>query len=58
MYLKTAVTAGKPESQKDYSKIDVEGIEIFITDDLKEKVLELDWKGIWIIGQFTVAEVL
>ncbi len=56
MYLKTAVTAGMPESQKGYTKGSVQGIEFFIMDELKGKVLEIDWKGIWGIGQFTVSE--
>ena len=56
MYLKTAVIAGKPESQKGYTKEQVQGLEFFIMDDLKGKVLEIDWKGIWLLGQFTVSE--
>lgn len=56
MSLKTAVKAGKPESVDDYEKTQVNGVEVYLSEELKNKNLKINRLGWWKIGWFVVSE--
>jgi len=56
MNLNPVVRAGKPASEKDYEKTQVEGIDIYLSNELKKKVLKINRWGWGRIGQFVVRD--
>ena len=56
MNLNPVVRAGKPVSEKDYKKTQVEGVDIYLSNDLEEKFLKINRWGWGRIGQFVVRE--
>ena len=56
MTLNPVVRAGKPESEEDYEKTQIEGIDIYLSKDLKKKFFKINRWGWGRIGQFVIKE--
>ena len=56
-HITPAVRAGKAEGNDDYSKTEIEGIDFYVRKDMLDKKYEINWVGLWRIGQFVIKEV-
>ena len=46
--------AGAPVEENGYEKKEIEGITIYIPNELNHEHFEISWVGFWIFGQFIV----